>query len=178
MIDHLPEMLTAVFTAVIALATVWLARETVKAARMTVQANLCEHYIERWESIYMRQRRAHLAAKLAERLTLPNTAISERIIDDTLGIFDELGLFLKKKWVDDDFMWEIFSEYAFSYWYIFGEQYVRENPDYQFLYSNYVILIDRMAKISKKRKENLDIYKSPRVIREFLTYEQDLWFCQ
>ena len=63
-IQSATEMITAFFTAVIALATLWLVRSTVRMARVTVQADLLERLIARWDSSEMCSRRAGLARSL------------------------------------------------------------------------------------------------------------------
>jgi hypothetical protein len=52
----------------------------------------------------------------------------ERDIESVVGFFDELGLFLRKSMVDDDFVWRMFLEPAMHYWFPCGEEYVKSGP--------------------------------------------------
>jgi hypothetical protein len=145
--------IVAAFTVVTGLATVSLA--TVVAARAAVRATLYERYVSRWESQIMIRRRARLATTLTQRRdTTPEPAVPmERDIESVVGFFDELGLFLRKSMVDDDFVWRMFLEPAMHYWFLCGEEYVKKRSvEYPYLYQDYKYLTSRMKEISPKAK--------------------------
>jgi hypothetical protein len=117
------EFATALFTAVIAFATIWLARNTVRAATVTMQADLLERLIARWDSAPMRSRRAVLARSLRERRKVEIGAIPGSKDKVVVEFFEEVGLCVAKKLLNKDLVWEIFFDYAMLYWELCGREF-------------------------------------------------------
>ena len=173
------ETVTAIFTAAIAIATAWLARETVAAARATMQADIYERYSQRWESRDMRERRMLLAKKLLERNSAPyvHVEIKDRTIEDIISFFEEIGLLVRKRSVDEELVWEMFSEYAIFYWNAVGSEYagvINAIDRHDVWYYNYKLLVEKMTRFSSKKRENTTRFTDPSEIAEFLKLEADI----
>jgi hypothetical protein len=137
-----PELYTAVFTAFIAFATIYLSRETVNAARTTMRADIYDRYSQRWDTPEMRSRRARLAGRIKsgeEFLT------RDREVEDVCDFFEELGMLYEKGLLDYEFLRQMFAEYAVFYWYKCAKPYSdvgrQFNPKVRW-YSGYGRLVD------------------------------------
>lgn len=122
----------------IARATVRLAHVTERATRTTMQAELLEHLIERWNSTDMREQRAALAQCLtAQRraqkaLTARDTPVRpepfalaanvKRVAD----FFEEMGTYFGNELIDQQVAWEIFFDSVSLYWKLCGKEFAGE----------------------------------------------------
>jgi hypothetical protein len=61
-----------------------------------------------------------------------------------MDFFEEMGLCLRQRLLDDEFVWEMFGEWALYYWKLCGEQYAKEQKEIRpFVYDNYKHFHDR-----------------------------------
>jgi len=176
-IQSTTEMITAFFTAVIALATIWLVRSTVRMMRVTVQADLLERLIARWDSSEMCNRRAVLARSLQEKRANHGLGpIPESRIEGVVDFFEEVGTYLTKKLIDQELTWEMFFDCATVYWIVCGKEFaafVRTDED-RTTYANFEHMIMKMEKMYYQKTSAVKgrpIY-TENDIDEFLIAEQ------
>jgi hypothetical protein len=177
------ETITAIGTIALALVTLWLAGETrrlardsaaaakstVEAAQATAQAELFAYFIRRWDRTQMRKRRARLASEIAERMVSSREDLPpDRIIVPIVDFFEEIGLCLKRQFLDAEFVWEMFGEWALYYWTLCGERYMREQrPVRPSVYENYRRLIAMIEKKDQERGEHPSRLVDPKEIGYF-----------
>jgi hypothetical protein len=95
--------------------TWWMACKQIRLLRQQTDdahANLClqNHltFTERFDSPTMQRDRK----SLAEHFLSSRPAISERVLD----FFEDLGLFLRRDYLDEELVWSTFGFYAVRWW--------------------------------------------------------------
>jgi hypothetical protein len=189
------ETITALATIALALVTLWLAavtkrlarvseeaakrsievaQATIEAAQATARAELFAYFIRRWDRTQMRKRRARLASEIAERRVNSRDDLPpDRILAPVADFFEEMGLCLRQRLLDDEFIWEMFGEWAIYYWKLCGEQYAKTQKQIRpSVYDNYQQLISMIERKDKERGEQPNRLVDPKEIIYFLDEER------
>jgi hypothetical protein len=104
------------------------ARDATHQVQAATQANFLDRLITRWDSPKMRERRAVLARDLQSLrkaggdIEIPIEKMTGQI-EGVIDFFENMGLYVEKKLVDEDFIWEIFFDYMMVYWELCGSKY-------------------------------------------------------
>ena len=152
--------------------TFWMAHKQIALLKQQTEdahANLClkNHltFTERFDSPAMqRDRKA-----LAEHFLTSRPAISERALD----FFEDLGLFLRRGYLDEELAWDTFGFYAVRWWavckgYILEE---RKRQSDSTLFTDFEDLAKRF--VARDAKAGLT-EATPSDLQQFLKDERDL----
>jgi hypothetical protein len=120
--------------------------------RRALTADVFSRLNERWDSPAMRGRRKALAEAL---LAGKATDVPPNLIEDVIDFFEDLGVMVRKKWVDSDSVWGSFCTAIRHYWKACGETYVtdlrQEHRDNTF-FDQFEFLTREMDKVELKRR--------------------------
>lgn len=86
--------------------------------------------------------------------------------------FEELGLYVKRRWIPSEVIWELYSWHIESYWAMFAENVLRLREDTHdpSAFENFEYLMKEMRKINRRKGILADV-KNPRRIADFAEWE-------
>jgi len=122
--------------------TLWVAWQQSRSLRTDLKVRLQLQFSERFDSRAMASDRKRLAEQL-----LRNAAHDE-VAESVMNCFEDLGLFLRLKHLDEELLWNTFGFYVVRWWeacrpYVLEE---RERHRDATLFSDFETLRDRMNK--------------------------------
>src|SRR5712692_922010 len=90
--------------------TLWVAHQQSKALRDDLRIKLQLKLTDRFDSSLLVAARASVAKQLLEKA--PHQDVSETVID----FFEDLGMYLKRRYLDEKLIWDTFGFYALRWW--------------------------------------------------------------
>jgi hypothetical protein len=144
--------------------------------RRTLTADIFTRLNERWDSQAMRLRRKALAEAL---LAAKATDVPPHLVEDVIDFFEDLGVMVRKKWVDTDSVWGSFCTAIRHYWKACGETYVtdlRHRFRDSTYFNEFEFLTKKMdkAEIERRRTTKDEIALTSDNVRDFLQEEAKL----
>lgn len=118
---------------------------------------------------------------LAARIDISNRLLNGNLSIDchaerVLGFFENIGLFCRKKAIDKDIIWELYSYWIDGYWNMFQSQIedIRNSSKDDSWYTHFEYLYNECVRISKKksvpvmrnRKEDMEFFANDEKERE------------
>lgn len=164
------ESLALVFTALLALATVWLAfstwslaRSSSKMANETRDSSIRQLGIQTWLQLASRFDSAEIRkarSKLAEQLENYAVEKHDEIVEVVLDVFEDIGTLYVNNLINKDLAYSAFSYYVVRWWevaktYIYQER--EKNRDNE-IFSDFETLAKEM-KQPDERLDRLDLKK-------------------
>lgn len=149
------------------IATLWIAWQQSSALRTDLKVRLQLRFSERFDSPATTSARERLAEQLLQ------SAEHDEIAESVMNFFEDMGLFLRRKHLDEELLWNTFGFYVIRWWeacrpYILEERERHRDPT---LFADFEILNDRM----KKRDASAALHQpTPAEIRAFLEDESRL----
>jgi hypothetical protein len=143
-IDTLREMnlLLVLGTWALVIVTIFVARRQSAAFREDLQMKLQLKFAERFDSPRMAEARGELAQLLLKK------AKREEISETVMDFFEDVGLYVRHGYLNEEMVWDTFGFYAFRWW-IACKDYVLEERrlhDDQTLFTDFENLGKRMRK--------------------------------
>jgi len=97
-------------------------------------------------------------------------------VDDVLDFFEEIGLLLKRKAIDEKFVWHSFYHWVHRYYFLTKSYVDTVRKDDDTIWEDFVWLHDRISNYEKKRRncsdQDLDLEESD--LKEFLQDEMNV----
>jgi hypothetical protein len=91
------------------LATVWLVRETIHDSQIQLRGSLHQGFTKRFDELSAQ--RQQLAAAL-----LAGKAPSRKSYESVMNFFEDLGLYLRRDYLDEEMVWNTFGYHASGWW--------------------------------------------------------------
>jgi hypothetical protein len=145
--------------------------------RRTLSAEVFTRLNERWDSPTFRARRRVLAMELGSKKA---EDVAPALVEDVIDFFEDLGVMLRKKWIDEDSCWNSFASSARHYWKACGETYVvdyRRRAQDATYFSEFEFLKKRMDEVEKQKRGKStvgEIELTSTNVKEFLAIEVSL----
>ena len=180
-----------IFTGLLALSSfvaVYLTHRSIKEQRAISLASLKEQrdialsdlkvrnqlrFEEIFDSQIRKASRKHLAQQLLKHVA------HDKIQEDVTDLFESIGTFLRRGYLDGELVWSTWGYYGPHWWsackdYILKER--RDHNDDQTLFEEFQYLVDELYKIEEVRrhKNRAELEPSPTELKKFLAEESSL----
>ena len=154
-------------TALLVVITFWMARQQSEAVRRDLKARLQLEFIGRFDGTRLLKARKELAHHLI--VNAPRDRITETVMD----FFEDIGLFLRRGYLDEELIWSTFGFFCARWWvackgYVLEERRTQDDPT---LFSDFEDLTKRL--LARDVKESLT-EPTPSDLKQFLEDERDL----
>jgi len=165
-----PQIIVAVGTWALVAATLWLVKGQISTAKEQRQIQLYLELRKEFDNVYLLSSRELLASQLLDGK--PHEEINEAV----LNFFEDAGMLLRRKFLDQEMVWETFGYFANMWWCASKDYIARERANFggdSFFFKDFEYLVERMSEddVKKRRKSRVELEPSPSEIKAFLETE-------
>lgn len=149
-------LLTALASWALVFITWYLIRKQIKSGKKDLLIRLERDLVKRFESELLEERK-----KLANQLL--NNVSHEEIQEPVLNFFEDVGFYLKRKYLDKEFVWHDFAYYSIHWWYVLKEYIDEErkrHEDDNTIFASFEYLAREMKKFDDKKVREMNKRKN------------------